>query len=456
MNRIAKRAMIVLIPVLVLLGGVIFFLWEYSNNAQSWVLFPGSPHIYNGGKPADGIITDRDGTPLLDLSQKTYASDAQLRKAFVHWTGDREGNVSVPFLSRYLLELSGYDWLNGVYSYGDAPGVMTLTLDAQLQKVTLEAMGDYKGTVAVYNYETGELLCAVTTPNFDPDNLPDIAGDTTGAYTGAYMNRFLQSTYIPGSIFKIVTMGAALESVAGVRDMKFTCEGKYMAGNGDVTCEYAHGRQSLKEIFSNSCNCAFAQLVELIGPEKLQRCVAQFGVTDSVSFDGITTAKGNFDITDASPEQLAWSGIGQHKDQINPCAYLTFLGAIARDGLGVEPYAVARITVGGDVTYEAETRERERVMSSATAQLLQSFMRNNVEQKYGAENFPGLTVCAKTGTAQVGGNRKSNAMLAGFVMDEEYPLAFIAAIEDGGYGRQVCVPIVSEVLQACKARLDSQ
>ena len=76
-------------------------------------------------------------------------------------------------------------------------------------------------------------------------------------------------------------------------------------------------------------------------------------------------------------------------------------------------------------------------------------MQNNVSVKYGAENFPGLTVGAKTGTAEVSG-QKPNAMFAGFVADEEYPLAFIVAVENGGYGKQVCIPILSKVLVACK------
>jgi len=60
-----------------------------------------------------------------------------------------------------------------------------------------------------------------------------------------------------------------------------------------------------------------------------------------------------------------------------------------------------------------------------------------------------VVVCAKTGTGQVGGEKKPNAMFAGFLMEEEYPFAFIAAIEDGGYGSQVCIPIISRVLEAC-------
>ena len=96
-----------------------------------------------------------------------------------------------------------------------------------------------------------------------------------------------------------------------------------------------------------------------------------------------------------------------------------------------------------------------RIMSKETAETLQALMRNNVEVKYGAENFPGLTVCAKSGTAEVGGDKKPNAMFSGFVADSEYPLAFIAVVEDGGFGRQICVPILSKVLQACKEVMDA-
>ena len=87
---------------------------------------------------------------------------------------------------------------------------------------------------------------------------------------------------------------------------------------------------------------------------------------------------------------------------------------------------------------------------------MQEYMRNNVESNYGAENFPGLTVCAKSGTGEVGGDQKPNAMFCGFVTDEAYPLAFIVAVENGGYGSAVCVPIISQVLAQCKEVLDAR
>ena len=73
---------------------------------------------------------------------------------------------------------------------------------------------------------------------------------------------------------------------------------------------------------------------------------------------------------------------------------------------------------------------------------------------YGADRFGQLTVCAKTGTAQVEGQSKPNAMLTGFVSDPDYPLAFIVCVEDAGYGSSVAIPIAGKVLDACKAYME--
>lgn len=60
---------------------------------------------------------------------------------------------------------------------------MTLTLSARVQNAALDAMAGRKGTVGVYNYKTGEILCALTTPTYDPDNVPDIASTPPGSMT---------------------------------------------------------------------------------------------------------------------------------------------------------------------------------------------------------------------------------------------------------------------------------
>ena len=448
MNRIASRAKALFLIVIVLAGGFCFFLAEYVSRASDWVVFPGSPHIYNGGNIGCGVVLDRDNTLLLDLNEgRVYSNSLLLRQATVHWIGDRRGSISAPALPHYAAQMAGFDLMNGVYNYGQTGGVAELTLSAAMQTAALEAMGEYKGTVAVMNYKTGEILCAVTTPTYDPDNLPEFAeGDTR--YEGLYVNRFTQSAYIPGSIFKIVTLAAALEEMPEITEQKFPCTGSLKIGSEAIICEEPHWDQTLQEAFRNSCNCAFAQIALQLGAETLQNYVKKFGVTDSITFDGITTVKGNFQAVGEADLNVAWSSIGQYLDLVNPCAFLTFMGAIANDGKAVTPYLVEEISVGGNRTYDAKVQVGDRILSKQTVKTLQQYLKYNVDTKYGAENFPGFTVGAKTGTAEVDGGKKPNAMLTGIAQNESLPLAFIVCVEDAGYGKTVCVPIASKVLAA--------
>ena len=450
MNRVASRSAIAVLLALLLVAGLGFFVAEYVTNAADWVMFPGSPHVYTGGNIGCGVVVDRDGVLLLDMNGgRTYADSAALRKSTVHWLGDRYGSIDAPALPSHAAELAGYDLLNGVYAYGDDGGTAKLTLSSQVQLSALEALEGKKGTVAVYNYRTGAILCAVTTPNYDPDNVPDVENDASGQYEGIYVNRFTQSVYTPGSIFKIVTLAAALEEFPDAQDMRFTCSGSVQMDGGEITCEGVHGDQSLKEAFRNSCNCAFAELAIKIGAEKMERYVEDFGLVDTLTFDGIETSPGNYEAVDASKIDLGWSGVGQYHNLVNPCSFLSFLGTVANGGEGTIPYVVENVLVGNTRTYTAKTREGETAISKNTARIVTEYMRNNVENKYGDGYFPGLAVCAKTGTAEVGGGKKPNAMLAGFVADSNYPLAFIVCVEDGGYGAQVCLPIASQVLETC-------
>ena len=457
MNKVVGRAKIMLVLILILSLGTTFFVGEYLLKANSWVMSAGSPHVYNE-KAGRGPITDRNGILLLDTTEdRTYTENEVLRKAIIHWLGDRQGNISAPLLSHYADNVADFDIINGVYNYGGTGGQVTLSLSAELQIAALEAMGNKKGTIAVYNYKTGEILCAVSTPAFDPDNLPDIAGDTTGQWNGAYINRFMKSAYVPGSIFKIVTAAAALETIPDIQQQTFTCNGEtiYNEAAGDkVTCLSKHGKISFQEALTYSCNCAFAQIADQLGGETLQRYAEMFQITEAVEFDGMSTVTGNVTAAGEAPVMVAWSAIGQHKDVINPCRYLTFMGAIAGDGVGVKPHLVNEISGGGWTSYTAQSVTTGRIMSVDTAQTLQKMMRANVENYYGDEHFAGLTVCAKSGTAEVGGDRKPNTLFCGFATDEEYPLAFIVVVEEGDSGRRTCIPILKEVLTACKEVLD--
>ena len=456
MNRIAGRSGIALLLVLVLIGGLVFFVGEYFLEADDWINAAGSPHVYNGGNIGCGVVLDREGELLLDISEeRIYPDSLALRKSVIHWLGDREGNISAPALPNYSDALSGFDLFNGIYSFSGTGGEAVLTLSARAQIAAMEALDGYKGTVAVYNYKTGEILCSVSAPAYDPDDVPDILGEDSAEYEGAYLNRFTQVSYVPGSIFKILTTAAALESIPGIEDRTFICDGVLYVDGNEVTCGREHGEQTLSEAMTNSCNCAYAQIALLLGADTLEEYVDQFELTKSIQFDGITTEEGYFDLQNATDPEIAWSAIGQHHDAVNPCRFLTFMGMIAGGGSAAEPYLVEEVSAGGSTTYSAKTRTTGRLMTSATAEKLQDLMRNNVTDSYGDENFPGLTVCAKSGTAEMG-EGQDNAMFAGFLLDEEYPLAFFAAVEDGGYGRYTCVPIISQILEVCKDVLDGE
>lgn len=449
MTKIAKRTRALLLAVALLVGGMGFFLWEYARQAENWVFHSGSPHIYNGtDQLIMGSVVDCNGNFLLHLGEKkTYASDEGIRSAMLHWLGDRAGNVSTPILKQYKQYLVDYNSINGVYHYGGLGGQARLTLSAAVQKAALEAMGSRKGTVAVYNYKTGQILCAVSTPTFDPMQVPDLSGS---AYEGVYLSRFTQATYTPGSIFKLVTAAAALQEIPDIEAQTFTCTGAYAFGPDKVTCEKAHGKLDLEKAMTRSCNCAFAQIVLQLGSDTLQRYIAGFGILEPVRFDGIVTAKGSVDLQNAAKVELAWSAIGQHKDQINPCAFLTFIGAVANGGQAVLPYVVQNVSINGKTTYNAAVTQGTSIMTEETAEKLARLMRSNVVNYYGDDNFAGLTVAAKSGTGEVGGGKKPNATFTGFVLDEEYPLAFIVCVEEGGYGRPTCIPIIAKVLEACK------
>ena len=250
-----------------------------------------------------------------------------------------------------------------------------------------------------------------------------------------------------------IRMIAALECIEDIYEQECTCTGELEYGIDKVTCEKIHGTQNIRDAFKNSCNCAFAKVSEQIGGKRLAQYAKQLGLLDSLEFDGIRTAQGKIDSADRADVLVAWSAIGQHKDLINPASFLTMVSAIANDGAAQKLHLVDSIKTGLLTTYEAEKTATTQLISAETANAMKELMRNNVENYYGDENFAGFTVCAKSGTAEVGGDRKPNAMFTGFVTDEGYPLAVMIAIEDGGYGRLPFVPVLEKVLAACRDRL---
>lgn len=450
MKRISHRTIFLLILMAVLVVGLCFFVGRYFVKADDWVVFSGSPHVYSGTNLSTGKVTDRNGVLLLDATDgKTYSEDQALRKATLHLLGDRMGFISAPILGDYADELVGFSPVNGLYSLGDVSNQAVLTIDAQVQKTAQALLAGRKGTIGVYNYKTGDILCAVTSPTYDPDDMPDVAGDTTGAYDGVYLNRFFQTTYVPGSIYKVLTSVAALENWDDAMERTYLCEGTYRLGGDTIICNGVHGQIGLKKALANSCNVAFAKIAADLGPEIMTEYSKKFGITSSLTFDGITTAPGHFDLKDAAQSEIGWSGVGQYTNLINPCQYMSFMGVIAGGGKAAKPHIMKEVRGGMRTIYQAKPAMTEQLIDPVVTDTVADMMRNNVVTMYGAWQFPDLYVCAKSGTAEIGPNDTPHATFAGFIRDDNYPLAFIVIVEHGGSGSATCAPIAGQVLNAC-------
>lgn len=457
MKKISDRSNALLVFLGILLVGLLLFFGIFFVKGEEWIVFPGNPYTYSGSQLSQGTVVDRAGTVLMDNSDgRSYAEDALVRKATLHLLGDRDGYITAPLLTEYASELAGFDPVNGVYRFQSEQTSAKLTISANVQVAALEALGNYRGTIGVYNYRTGEILCAVSTPTYDPDQVPDIAGDTSGRYDGVYVNRFFNATFTPGSIFKLVTAAAALENLEDVAERQFTCQGEETIDGGKLICNDTHGVLDFQTALAKSCNIAFGQLAMELGGETLNQYVKRYALTQSLEIDGITTAAGQFDVLGKEDLEIAWAGVGQSTDLINPCSFLRFVGIIAGGGEAAEPFLVSSVGTQSKEIYRAKTQSTGRVMGEETAKTLQEMMANNVKTVYGQGNFGTLSVCAKSGTAEVGGESLPNATFAGFVQDEEYPLAFVIVVQDAGSGSQVCTQMAASVLRACTAALDAE
>ena len=454
MKKVSGRAIFPLILAIVLLAGTVLLCVRYFAKADEWVTFSGSPHVYTGVNLDGGVVTDRDGTLLLDSTDgRTYSADAVTRTATMHLLGDRYGYIQAPLLGSFADYMIGFDKINGLYGAEGTEANATLTLSASAQTAAYQALGNYHGTVGVYNYKTGEILCAVTSPSYDPDNMPDVDADTSGAYDGVYVNRFFQAAYTPGSIFKIVTLAAEIETVPDWESLTFTCEGKTIIGGQEIICEGVHGTITLKQALAHSCNVAFGELAGKVGTKALMEYAEKLGLSESFECDGIPVKAGTVDLKDADAGDLAWAGIGQYTDQVNALTFMRAMGRIAGGGTGAEPYLMAKITRGEKTAYEAKTETSSRALKAETAAKLTEYLRNNVATMYGDWQFGELNVCAKSGTAEHEGET-ADAMFAGFCVDENCPLAFVVFVENGDSGSAVAAPIAAKVLQVCAAAIN--
>ena len=385
MNKITNRAVSVLLIAALIIVGLTVYVLRYIDHGKSWAM---SFSRANAG--VTGTVTDRDGLVLaaFDETRNAYAENALDREACYHVTGDYWGRSGTGILSAYWDDMQSFSLLTGTTHAESAE--LKLTVDTGLCRTAYAALLGQNGMGAamLMNYRTGEVLCMVSAPSVDP------LDSETEPPEGAYINRCLSSVFTPGSVFKLVTAAAAIETVPNMDSRQFYCENLYTIAGVDIKCTGPHYTQTFEQALANSCNIAFAQIAVKVGQTNMIEHVRAYGFLDRHELSGLRSAAGNYPLDFVGDPELAWSGIGQSTDLVNPYAMLRFVAAIANHGVLVEPHLLMSETPAAGET---------RLMQADTADRLAAMMNYNVVSHYEPEdNFPGLPLCAKTGTAELG------------------------------------------------------
>ncbi len=461
MRITSKRALAVYALIAAFLAGIVILVVSFVLNGETWALKRFNQHLFTGGSlTAAGTIYDTKGEVLAQTvdGERVFNDSRRIRKATLHMVGDTTGYISTGIHTIFRSELTGYNLIEGVHRLkedGEGNNI-TLTLNAEVCATALDALGNRKGTVGVYNYKTGEIVCMVSSPTYDPERKPtDIDTDTTGKYDGIYLNRFLSGVYTPGSTFKTVTAISAIDNIPDIFTQKFTCTGKMQTNGGVIYCneENGHGTITFEQALNQSCNVAFAQIALQLGAERLTATAEQLGFNRAMKMDGINIAISKFDLTGADERGIGQAGIGQHTTLANPYHMLTIMGAIANGGTPITPYVVQSIATPGGITLHKGSAETgEAYLSASTAAKMLELMRSNTIHFYGDSRFPnGMEICGKTGTAEVGGDKTPHAWFVGFSQNLETPYAFVVVVENGGSGYQQAIPVANKVLAAVRA-----
>lgn len=423
-------------------------------NSSSWALNAVNKHVNTIGLTKCGTITDRNNEILAQSKEnkRLYNKNENTRKALLHTVGDNSLKISTAIQTLYRSELIGFNFITGIKSpeFLSPKSDIKLTLDSNCCKHAFEMLENKKGAVVVYNYKTGDILCMVSTPTYDPENPPEVKALNNEKYEGVYLNRVISSAYTPGSVFKVITSICAINNMNDIDNKVYNCSKVFPVNGKDITCLSNHQNLKFKDALMKSCNIYFAKLAIELGKDKMMENASKLFFNKSFKINKAQTKMSQYDIKNINDYQLGWSGIGQHNDLLNPMHMLIIMGAIANDGTAVMPNMISEINTPnsiGALNYQVLKKEAPiNLMSKETANKIKDAMRYTVKNNYGDSMFPGLNVCAKTGTAEVGENKNPTAWMVGFSSNGKTPLAFVVAIEDSGYGIKEAGPIAKSVL----------
>ena len=423
-----------------------------------------------------GAIRTDDGT-LLAGSEAARGATYRRRyteaaPAVAHVLG-----YSDPALGRTGIEQSRNDALSGragalgdlleqVRGRPEEGDDVRLTIDLQAQRAALQALGGRRGSVVAIEPETGRVKVMANLPGFDPGAVDD--RETFAALSrdpaSPLLNRATQAGYPPGSTFKVVTAGAALDSggyepgsIVDGSSPKLV-SGVPLRNSGGVS----FGPIDLTTALTRSVNTVWAQVAVRLGKETMGDYMERFGFfaeppidlpSEQVVPSGPFGPQGRLLEPTSRFIDLGRLGIGQDRLRVTPLQMAMVASAVANEGELMRPLLTRRVTDrDGRTVEDVEPESLGEVIDEDAAAELAAMMGNVVREGTGtAAALEGISVAGKTGTAEIDPATDLNQpWFIAFAPLERPRVAIAVTVErsSGGQGGTVAAPIARQVLQS--------
>lgn len=343
--------------------------------------------------------------------------------------------------------------------------ILVLTLDSSLQhiaetalKSTVRATSAADGSAIVMNPHTGEILAMASYPAYDPN-------DYAGADPSARRNRGILDMYEPGSVFKVITLAALLDTNLTTPDEVVDCRpgSARLAGKVYREATRSFGFLTVEEVIAKSSNVGTVKLAIRLGNERLYEYVSRLGFGERTGIDLPGEEGGLLRPTSQwSKLSIGALAIGQEIG-VTPLQVIRAMAAIANGGYLVRPFVVRSVvSPEGDTLVETRT-DRRPVLRPETSVVAQRILASVVEAGTGRNaRLRGYSSAGKTGTAQkiVDGRysrSKYVASYAGFApLDNPALIALVVVNEPRGnpYGGHVAAPAFKEIMERSLIHLE--